>query len=325
MTTSGTIGQTTFKTVKLIEKALRRCGLPSSVITPEIVEIARDDLFLYLTSDACRGLNLWCIDKQLFPLVQAKASYLLPAGTIDLLNVMHAVPTRVTGTDTSSATFFKTTLSEDTKVVRIGIKFSVAPTLPFTLQSSEDDSTWTTLVTVSTAPTLNQWAWYDIDPADVRGYFRANSVAIGTVSDFYLASAVREIEVTPFNRDDYANQPDKTIQSSAITNFYLEKTVTPKITLWPVPNDDTAHLVIFRYRQIQDIGSLTQEIEIPIRWFEPICWQLTLRLAFELEGVDPARRAEIGQIAGHMTLTVEGAETDHAPINLSPNIAPYTK
>ena len=307
MTTSGTIGLTRIDTTRLLEKAVRRCGLLPQALTPELVDTALESLFMLLLSLSNRGLNLWCIDRQIIPLQVGKATYDLPVGTQDILNLMYASPTEV----------------ENGKVVRVGVKFSSPPTTSYTLQSSDDGITWTDVETYTAPTTVGVYDWHDIDPAVEAAAFQV--VSDGVVDNLILSSSNREIVITPFNRDDYTNQPDKTFQSGFVTNYYFEKLVSPKVTLWPVPNDDTRCLVLYRYRQIQDVGSLTQEIELPSRWYEAICWHWAARLAFELPNVDPARRGEVMQMANGMTIEVEAGETDNAPVFFAPRISVYTR
>ena len=325
MATSGTIGTTLIKTASVLERAVRRCGLPPTAITAETASIALEDLFTLLMSISSRGLNLWCVDKQLIALIEGQASYDLPSGSLEVLNLLHASPQRVSGTDTSSPTLYQTELDDSTTVVRVGIKFSVAQSVPFTIQSSTNGIVWTTHRTVAIAPAVGVWGWYDLDPGPTATFFRIAAAALSTVDDFYLATSTREIEITAFNRDDYANQPDKTVRSAISNNYFFEKLVTPRITLWPVPNDDTRHLVPFRYRQVQDVGALANELELPTRWFEAIIWHLALRLAFDLPGVTADRRTEIMQMASSMTFEVEGSETDSAPVYFVPRIGVYNK
>ena len=135
----------------------------------------------------------------------------------------------------------------------------------------------------------------------------------------------REIPITKFNRDDYASQPNKEFQSAQPTNYWFEKLIEPRITLWPVPSDSSRRLSMYYYRQPQDVGDLTNELEIPTRWLEAICWHLALRLAFELPGVSVERLAAVQAMAQGMTMEVEGSETDSAPVFLAPNIRVYTR
>ena len=325
MSTSGTIGQTVIQTNKILEKAIRRCGLFPASLTPEIVEEAVESLYMLLLSLSNRGLNLWCVERNLLPLIAHQARYTLPVGTLSVLNVLQATPQRVTGTVTSDANNYQVALAEASKITRFGIKFSVLPTTSFDLQVSQDGATWTTVQAVTSLPTQNVWGWYDVDPSVTGLYFRAHSASLGTVSDLYLATSCREVVIAQFNRDDYANQPAKTQEGATITNYYFEKLIDPTITYWPVPNDDTRHVVLFRHREVQDIGRLTQEIEIPARWYEAICWHLAARLAFEIPGVDPGRRKEVLEMSQSMLIEVEAGETDSAPIYFAPNLRGYTR
>lgn len=308
MTTSGTIGVTRISTNKLLEKVTRRCGLAPQVLTPEVVDTALESLFMLLMSLSNRGLNLWCIDKQIIPLTVGQATYVLPAGTQDVLNLVYASPSIVT----------------EGQVVRFGVKFSTLPTTAtYELQTSPDNAVWTTVQSYTKPTATGVYDWHDLDPQVTANYFRINSD--GVVSDLLLSNNNKEIMVTPFNRDDYSAQPNKTFQSGFITNYYFEKLVNPQITVWPVPNDDTRCLVLWRYRQIQDVGTLTQEIELPSRWYEAITWHWAARLAFELPGVDDARRKDVVQMAQAMTIEVEGDETDNAPVFFAPNIRVYSR
>lgn len=325
MATSGTIGTTRISTAKMVEKALRRCGLAPQAITPEIVETAKEDLFMFLMGLSNRGLNLWCVDQKLMNLVVGKKTYLLPVGTTDVLNLLFCVSTRPDYTVVTAATDASVTFTEDTPVVRFGVKFSVLPTVSFDFQTSVDGFTWTTIQTVTEFPAINEYAWFDLNTRLTGKYFRLYSTTLGTVSDLYLASEVRETPLSAFNRDDYANQPNKDQLSGTVVSYWFEKLVEPQITAWPVPSIDTAHLRLFRYRQIQDIGTLTQELELPNRWFEAINWHLASRLAFEIIGVDPERRKEVIMMANSMTIEVEGGETDSSPTYFAPNISVYTR
>lgn len=326
MSTSGTIGSTVITTNKLLEKSLRRCGLVPSTLTPETVESALESTYLFLLSLANRGLNLWCINRSLIPLGVGRKTYPLPTGTLDVLNVLHATPTRVTGTQSSpSAQILQDLLSTSSRVVRFGVKFSSTPT-SFQLEKSDNGGlSWGLVLAPSEMPPAGSWGWYDLDPMVEGSLFRVVTSSPATPQELFLCSEVREIPVAQFNRDDYANQPAKNQQSSVATNYYFEKLIDPQLTLWPVPNDDTRQLVIYYHRQVQDVGSLSQSLEIPPRWLEAVSWHLAARLAFEVPNVDAARRQEVLQMASTMTLEVEAGETDGAPIFISPAIRVYTR
>lgn len=326
MTTSGTVGTTTVDTAKLLEHAFRRCRVKPALQTPELVASARESLYMLLIMLANRGLNLWCVGVDYIGLGQGQATYVTPVGTIDVLNVIYSQPTQATGTDTSTVTSKTTELSVATEVKRIGVKLSaVTAADTLTLASSTDGITYTTIQTeVKTDWTTGTWYWFDLDPTVTDTFFKASFVAAATLSELYLASAVNDLPITQWNRDTYSVMNDKHRQGRPCTTYYLEKLLTPRITLWPVPDNNYDHLTIFRQRQVQDVGTLTQSIEVPQRWVEGIVWQLASRVAFEVDTVQPELMTLIKQMADASLIEVERDETDGAPIFLQPNIRGYS-
>ena len=109
------------------------------------------------------------------------------------------------------------------------------------------------------------------------------------------------------------------------TCYYLERLLTPRVNLWPVPNNSTDHLTVFRHRQIEDIGTLTQQVEVPQRWFDPMVWKLAAVLCFELDMVDPGLIQNIVGVAEKVEMEVSADETDGAPISLLPSIRVYNR
>lgn len=326
MSTSGTVAQTVLDTAVVLEHAMRRCGIPASAQTPESVEIGKQNLYLLLLNLANRGLNLWCIEKDLMGLEQGRGTYTLPAGTLRLLNVVYSSATRVTGTDTVAAASVTTELTGSTKVVRYGFKPTANVTAAFTVESSGDGITWTTQQTLASADWVaGTWYWFDLDPAPTAGYYRISSATNFTLTEFYLASAISDLPMTQFNRDEYTQQVNKTYQQRPCTNFYYDKQVAPTITLWPTPTNDYDQLSVWRHRFVQDVGTLTQQIEVPQQWMEAIVWQLAARLAYEVQGVDQGRRTEVIQASERFLMDAEMSETDNAPLYFVPGIGVYTR
>lgn len=327
MATSGTVGLTSLDNAKVIEHALRRCRIKPALQTPEIISTAKESLYLLMLGLANRGLNLWCIETDYMGLTAGQAVYDTPVGTIDVLNVVYSQPSQVTGTDTSDATSITTQLTTATTVKRVGIKLSAASASDtLTLESSADGVTWTTLqTTVKTDWELATWYWFQLDPTVTDTYFRASMGLAATFDEFYLASAIYDLPINQWNRDTYSVINNKSQQGRPSTCYYLEKLLTPRLTLWPVPNNSYDHITLFRHRQIQDIGSLVQTIEIPQRWVQSITWQLAAVLCFELDMVDPQLIPSILTMAQQNLIEAERDETDGAPIFLQPGISVYSK
>jgi len=327
MATSGTIGSTVIDTGKVLEHAFRRVKLLPSAQTPENVQIALESLYMLLLNLANRGLNLWCVQSDLIGLSSGKAIYSTVDGTIDVLNVLYCQPTRVTGTDTVAASSVATDLGSSTSVRRVGVRFSaITASETVTFASSSDGVSWSDLKAVTrTDWATDEWYWYDLPTVTSAQYFRVSATAAITVDEFYLASQVTDLPVIQWNRDTWSTIPNKAQPGRPSTNYYLERLLTPQLTLWPVPNNDYDQLHVFVQRQIQDIGSLTQQIELPQRWLESITWQLALRLAFELPQVDAGLIPALQTMADKVMIEVEHNESDGAPIALQPGISVYTR
>jgi hypothetical protein len=74
-----------------------------------------------------------------------------------------------------------------------------------------------------------------------------------------------------------------------------------------------------------DVGTLTQEIDVPQRWYEAIVYLLAARLAEELPQVEPGYVQVLDQKALRALSEAEMEERDNSPIYFTPNISIYTR
>ena len=314
MATSGTVGMTVIGTNRVIEHAMRRAGVPPSLQTPEIVQIAQDCLYLLLTHYSNTSLNLWCISPALIPLVEGQLEYSLPVGTNDLLNVQFCTPQLASGSLVGNDLI----LDSLQGIVRVGVEFSVTPA-SFVLQSTVDGVDFSLIKTVTPTGSVT---WFDLDP-------RVSSLGLkvvgGTVSHIWAATSVSEIPVEPLNRDQYSDLPNKTQSSSTVVNYQFRKTLNPTIVTWPVISEPQRHLSLWVHRQVEDVGSLGQTLAIPQRWFEATIIQLAFRLAMEIPGVPIERITLLQGLAGKFNIEATAEETDSAPTYVQPGISPYTR
>jgi hypothetical protein len=326
MATSGTVGQTTFDTTSVIEHAFRRVKQPLTAQTPDTITLAKQCLYLLLMNLANRGLNLWAVEKQYVGCVAGQSVYQCPVGTIDLLNLVYSQPSRATGTDSTTATAITTELAGATNILRIGVKMgAVAASGALTLSHSADGITWSPI----TAVTKTDWAtgtmyWLDVDPQVNALFFKAEFDTAATFAELYLASALYDLPLSPWSRDTWSVINNKTQQGRPSTSFFFEKLIRPQVTCWPVPNNSYDYLTMYIHRQVQDVGTMMQSLEIPSRWYEAVVWQLAERLAFELPNVDAALAQMCVQMAEKYTLEVEDEESDGMPLYLAPNLRGYS-
>jgi hypothetical protein len=103
--------------------------------------------------------------------------------------------------------------------------------------------------------------------------------------------------------------------------------VCPCRCTWPVPNlqASTYQIVLWRQRYIMDVGTMTQEVEIPQRWYEAIVALLATRLALEVLEVDPQLVPTLNALADKALMIAQMEERDNSPMMIQPNIGPYTR
>jgi hypothetical protein len=328
MAYSGTVSQTTFNTRKVIENAARRCKLPPQSLSAEHVEVANDQLYLLLSDLSNRGIQLWCIEKQIYPLYDGVGTIPLDTGTLDVLNSNLRTLQQVTGTNTDTSTSRQVFFPTATFVTTVGIKWT-APAVPISLQRSDNGIVWTTIQTETPTASAGEWTWFDLDSSVAAPYFRvlATSGTLG-FSRIYLANTPTEIPLARLSRDDYTNLPNKSFQSNRPLQFWLDRQVVqPVMYMWPVPNNSAEdyQIVIWRQRYIMDVGSMTQEIEVPQRWYDAIVSMLAAKLAMEYIEVDAQMIPMLDAKAKEALYFAQQEERDNSPMMILPNISMYTR
>ena len=328
MAYSNTVSQTVFNTRKVIDNAVRRCKLTSQQITAEYVSIANDALYLLLSDLANQGVPLWCIEKLIMPLYDGEGTVALPARIVDVLNSNLRYLQEVTGTNTDTATSRTVAFGDAVFVSTVGIRWSAA-SVPIIFERSDDNITYTTIQTETPSAVSGEWTWYDLDSSVAAEYFRV-SASSGTLgfSQIYLGNTPTEIPLARLNRDDYTNLPNKAFQSNRPLQFWFDRSLTqPVMYLWPVPNTAATEyqLTLWCHRYIMDVGTLTQEIEVPQRWYEAIVALLAAKLALELVEADPQLIPLLDGKAAQALATAQAEERDNSPIMWSPNISMYTR
>lgn len=328
MAYSNTVSQTVFNTRKVIENAIRRCKLPAETITAEYVDIANDQLYLLLSDLANMGAPLWCIEKQIIPLYDGVGDVVLDTKVVDILNSNFRQLQTVSGVNTTTATTHTIAFGGDTFVTTVGIKWAAA-SVPIAIERSADNIVWETIQTETPVATSGEWTWYDLESSIATPYFRVRATS-GNLSFFeiYTGNTPTEIPLARMNRDDYTNLPNKYFQSNRPLQYWYDRLIpNPVMHLWPVPNSgaDTSQLVLWVQRYIMDVGTMTQQIEVPQRWYEAIVAMLAAKMALEITEVDVNLIGLLDAKADKALYTAQAEERDNSPMMIAPNIAMYTR
>jgi hypothetical protein len=353
---SETFGQTVINVQTLIDHGARRCGKLAEELTSEQQLSARESLYFLLSGLINRGIQYWAVSKTVIGLQADKYIYTLPDGGVDVLNALYRRMNRPTpptdaGYNASSGTaYFAFDGSVTTRCIQnapdgyIGIDYGDGYTnyigsigvLPGTSGSfnvvfeySVDGITWNTLYAPGeTAWVDNEWLWYDINAGQTVQYYRMRETGGNTldVRELYFGNNSTEIPMARLNRDDYTNLPNKNFTANQPFQYWFDRTIpNPSIYLWPVPSDTFVQMTVWYSRQIMDVGALTDELEIPQRWYEATVAMLAHRMSMELPGVAIDRIGYLEKMADKYLYEVEQEERDKSPIYYAPNISVYTR
>lgn len=351
MATSGTVSATVVDTRQVIDHALRRCRIPTPTITPEMQEIARQNLFLLLSSLANQGLPLWTIEKEIYALKTGMTTITCPTGTIDLLNFNLRNLQRLEGTyatsaggtaayafdddydtsctQTSTNGYISIELDSETQVSSFGILPNGDLTTALSFDQSADGTTWTTVDTyTSTTYADETWYWFDLDPTPFNVWFRIRATGGGTLNlrEFYVGNSPNEVPLYRMNRDDFWNQNNKAMVGQPLQFWFDRQRDQPVMWLWPAVQDSYREyqFVVNRTRYIQDVGTLRQTLDIPQRWYEAVIWMLAWRCALEIPEVDKAVVPMLKAMNDEQEAKVRSEERDNAPIRWIPDLTAYS-
>lgn len=373
-TTSGTVSQTPFNLGKIIDHAVRRAGFVPEKLSGEGIAICQDLLFTLTSEWINAGFPLWTRGYSLGAIYLGSPEVATPTGTVDIfhafwriLNPYRGPATLTDGTDVS--VLFAGQPSADVtisgpspavlvnftsaiEVDTIGILPGGAISFSTALQiygSADDGQTYVLLQTLPTATyTPGTWVYFDLDPSLTLQYIKVVNPTSGswTVNQMNFGFANgQDIEAGLLSIDDYYNLPDKQQQGDRVVSVYIDRQLQgPVLKCWQVPNVAAFYngtMAFLTRRYIQDPGAMTNNLEVPQRWYEATIWRLASRLIDELPNdarVDEesqatffamqlraARADRIETQATKSEALAWGEERTRGPIRLHASISCYTK
>jgi hypothetical protein len=246
MTTSGSVNFN-LDMAEITEEAFERCGLEFRTGYDAVT--ARRSLNLLFAEWANRGLNLWTVEQITQSLVQdsstsSVATY--PIGTI----------TATVGASTDLVAGKVITGSSSGSTATVITKPS-STTITITIPSGSFTAGETITSTSSAGVAVSTTISADPDLADAQ-----SSV---DVLEAVVRRSGSDIGINRIGRGDYLDTPDKTTQGRP-SQFFVDRLITPSITLWPSPENSTDELIYYRVRRIEDADAGINTSDIPFRF-----------------------------------------------------------
>jgi hypothetical protein len=359
MAYSGTTNQTKINVDQLVSYAFRDAGKTAEEITPEYVDAAKQALFYNLQNLSNLGVNLWLLEDFVIGAQTNQPWITLPPGTIDVreANWVYIVNPSITSalpisnpnspalfnqttnadlnlhaTSTLNENWFGASYSPGTRIFYVGFNaYCPGTTATYNLdfEVSNDGITWNVWESFP-ATTLadREWAYFTINATQEFYYFRIKNrttTATFSLRAIQFAQSQQVIPLARLNRDDYWNLPNKQFPSQRSLQYWYDRQIDPSMYLWPVPNNNYQVFQLIIEKEMQDVGTLTNEIYVPNRWITSVQASLSHKLSLQLPGVDVTRIQYLEGQADKLFMQANNEERDKSPIYFQPNISYYTR
>lgn len=320
-------GQSTLDTMTVITQAIRRCRIRPSAVSDEMLQSARDELQLLLTSDlALRGIQLFAVDTVLMSMKAGKANMPCPPGTIDILNANYRyMTTRQRGLSTIYEPV------EAVQITTIGITWA-GPSCPILIQYSEDGITWTTLISDSPDASVGDTTLYDLDGSVPSLFWQVIANPMPNppflVEEVAFYGTLSQTPMSSYSRDDFANLSNTFFQGRPFQYWLDRQEPWPILKLWPTPmqNDqDNACIIFWRKKQIADVGELSDRLNVPNRWLTAIIDLLAFRFGKTEPAVDPSLLPMLKAESQESFNLARSDERENAIMRIQPQIYVYTR
>ena len=312
MTTSGTYNSLTIPVEPLVREAFERIGIPGELTEYQKLDAAVRSLNFMLKEWMTRGVNLWTLQTALMPLVPRQGTYGLPPQVNDITQVNLRTSFRqLNGTATSTksgdaAHAFddnpQTACTQTEKNGTISYDFGAGNTQVITLvgiQNKEATQQYTLTIsgaqgTSAAVPllTLPQQTypvnpqglgliqWFEIPTPGAYQIYSITETGGATlnIQEIYFNTMVRDTPLSRVSRSEYLSYPVPQ-QIGRPSVYYLDRQITPVLWVWPTPSSVYNCLSYSYERMMEDVGTVTNTVQIPARFYEALIWGLAWHMA----------------------------------------------
>lgn len=127
-----------------------------------------------------------------------------------------------------------------------------------------------------------------------------------------------DLIISPISRGEYLAMPNKALQGSRPTQYYLQRTITPTVYFWPTPQDATVSVIINTMQFTQDVGNFANTIFTPQRWYEALISGTAFRLA---QKYAPNRLQDTKAAYDEAYAAAATEDTENVPMRLVPDMS----
>jgi hypothetical protein len=125
-----------------------------------------------------------------------------------------------------------------------------------------------------------------------------------------------DFSMSKISRGEYLNLPNKT-QTGRPSQYYFDRQITPKIFLWPTPENSTDTLEYFYVRRIQDADTLQNTSDVPFRFLPCMVAGLSYYLSIKRA---PERTQLLKSVYEEEFQRAAAEDEDKVALTLTPDI-----
>ncbi len=304
MSTSGTYVFSSPQSEQIITDAYERIGIKPDVLTYQQIQTAQRSINFALQSWINRGLNLWTVKQGMIALYNNQTAYNLPPFATDFLEATVRTSVRnLGGTPFSSAGGVASNAFDNNPataciqtvpngyisynwntaqyaIAMVGVQSNVSTTYTLVCEFSNDNVNWINAITI---PAQNYpfgiIEWFIVPVPTLGSLFRVRETGGSTlnIQELYFNTALNDTTITRVSRAEYTAFPNKNITSRP-SSFYVDRQINPVVYLYPTPNTLYNNLYFTYIEQMQDIGTMLNNAQVPARFLEALCSNLAHRV-----------------------------------------------
>ena len=167
---------------------------------------------------------------------------------------------------------------------------------------------------------LNQWTIAQRTQTVTKS---DNDYDLGTDVIDVLSMVIRrdgtDLSMDRISRDEYLSIPNKTTESRP-TQFFIDRQLTPKIKIWPTPENSTDVLIFDCLTRINDADTFTNTVQVPFRFYPWLAAGLAYYISIKKA---PERVQLLKAIYDEEFDRAQAEDRDRASFNITPNLSLY--
>ena len=167
----------------------------------------------------------------------------------------------------------------------------------------------------------NEISWADIITPATAEFFRIRETGGATlnIAQLYFVTNINDIVMARISGQEYMTYPNKTLASRPSVYWIDRQSPSPLMVIWPVPQAQYMLIFYRGIRMLQDVGALTNTLEIPSRFYDAYCGATAARIAMKANPIDLARVELLKKEAAEAYSYAATEDTEKVPLRLIPS------